>query len=51
MQGPYIKVTSDAMKIKVSTVVIQYCVYFDFHCIRYYLSLITKASFFLENLD
>ena len=39
MQGPYIKVTSDAMKIKVSTVVIQYCVYFDFHCIRCYLSL------------
>ena len=27
-------VTSDAMKIKVNTVVIQNCVYFDFHCIR-----------------
>ena len=33
-------VTSDAMKIKLNTVVIHYCVYFDFQCIIRYVVLI-----------
>ena len=39
--------TSDAMKIKVNTVVIQYCVYFDFQCIRRYIS----ADINIRSLD
>ena len=31
-------VTSDAMKIEPKAVVKHYCVWFDFHCIRRYLS-------------
>ena len=34
---PSLILTSDAMKIKVNTVLYHYCVYFDFHCIRRYL--------------